>query len=64
MGFEFADMVDGTFCVFCVGESFVVALGVVAWCMTWVRRRGLLPFAIYRVVAGAAVLLWLARAGG
>jgi hypothetical protein len=29
MDFEFADMVDGTFCVFCVGETFVVALVVV-----------------------------------
>lgn len=29
MDFEFADMVDGTFCIFCVGESFVVALVVV-----------------------------------
>ncbi|MFI5166504.1 MAG: undecaprenyl-diphosphate phosphatase [Thermoanaerobaculales bacterium] len=41
--------------------SFIVAYGVVAWFMSWVRRRGFAPFAIYRIVAGAAVLLWLAR---
>src|SRR5262249_50780435 len=36
--------------------SFVVAWAVVAWFMHWVRRHGFLPFAIYRIVAGAAVL--------
>jgi undecaprenyl-diphosphatase len=38
--------------------SFVVAYGVVAWFMAWVRRRGFAPFAIYRIVIGAAVLWW------
>jgi undecaprenyl-diphosphatase len=38
--------------------SFVVAYGVVAWFMSWVRTRGFTLFAIYRVVAGAAVLWW------
>ena len=32
--------------------SFVVALGVVAWFMRWVRARGFVPFAIYRIVLG------------
>ena len=40
--------------------SFVVAWGVVAWFMDWVRTRGFAPFAIYRMAAGAAVLAWLA----
>jgi undecaprenyl-diphosphatase len=38
--------------------SFIVAYGVVAWFMQWVRNRGFVPFAIYRIVVGAAVLLW------
>lgn len=38
--------------------SFIVALGVVAWFMNWVRRRGFTPFAIYRIVVGIAVLVW------
>ena len=38
--------------------SFIVAYGVVAWFMSWVRARGFLPFAIYRIVAGTAVLWW------
>jgi undecaprenyl-diphosphatase len=42
--------------------SFIVAYGVVAWFMDWVRRRGFAPFAIYRIAAGAAVLLWVVRA--
>jgi undecaprenyl-diphosphatase len=39
--------------------SFVVALAVIAWFMSWVRKRGFAPFAIYRLVVGTAVLLWL-----
>jgi undecaprenyl-diphosphatase len=38
--------------------SFIVAYGVVAWFMNWVRNRGFVPFAIYRIVAGAAVSWW------
>ncbi|HTO12032.1 MAG TPA: undecaprenyl-diphosphate phosphatase [Candidatus Binatia bacterium] len=41
--------------------SFVVAYGVVVWFMAWVRTRGFAPFAIYRIVVGAAVLWWAAR---
>ncbi len=44
--------------------SFAVAYGVVAWFMSWVRRRGFAPFAVWRILAGSAVLLWMARAGG
>jgi undecaprenyl-diphosphatase len=39
--------------------SFVVALAVIAWFMGWVRKHGFTPFALYRVVAGIAVLAWL-----
>jgi undecaprenyl-diphosphatase len=38
--------------------SFIVAYFVVAWFMNWVRRRGFVPFAIYRLVVGALVLVW------
>ncbi|HXQ26174.1 MAG TPA: undecaprenyl-diphosphate phosphatase [Candidatus Acidoferrales bacterium] len=41
--------------------SFIVAYGSVAWFMAWVRRRGFAPFAIYRIIVGAAVLLWISR---
>ena len=41
--------------------SFVVALGVVAWFMNWVRQRGFTPFAIYRIIVGIAVLVWLMK---
>ena len=37
--------------------SFIVALAVVAWLMNWVRQRGFVPFAIYRIVLGVGVLL-------
>jgi undecaprenyl-diphosphatase len=41
--------------------SFVVAYGAVAWFMAWVRKRGFVPFAIYRIVVGALVLIYAAR---
>src|SRR5262249_16916435 len=37
--------------------SFVVAAGVVAWFMNWVRARGFTPFALYRIVL--AVILFV-----
>jgi undecaprenyl-diphosphatase len=39
--------------------SFVVAYASVAWLMSYVRRRGFVPFAIYRIIAGAAILIGL-----
>jgi undecaprenyl-diphosphatase len=39
--------------------SFIVAYGTVAWFLAWVRRHGFVPFAVYRLVAGAAVLAWM-----
>ena len=41
--------------------SFIVALAVVAWFMRWVRTRGFVPFAIYRVILGIVMLVSLAR---
>jgi undecaprenyl-diphosphatase len=41
--------------------SFVVAYGVVAWFMRWVRVGGFTPFALYRIAVGAAVLAWALR---
>jgi len=39
--------------------SFIVAYGVVAWFIRWVRSRGFVPFAIYRIIVGVAVLGWV-----
>ncbi|PYL06548.1 MAG: UDP-diphosphatase [Verrucomicrobia bacterium] len=36
--------------------SFFVALAVVAWFMQWVRTRGFVPFAVYRIGLGLVVL--------
>ena len=41
--------------------SFLVAYASVAWFMAWVRRRGFAPFAVYRIVLGIALLVWLLR---
>jgi undecaprenyl-diphosphatase len=41
--------------------SFIVALAVVAWFMRWVRARGFVPFAIYRIILSIALFALLAR---
>ncbi len=43
--------------------SFIVAYAVVAWFMNWVRKRGFVPFAVYRIVVGVIVLLWIMKLG-
>ena len=41
--------------------SFIVAYGSVAWFMGYVRKRGFAPFAIYRIIVGALVLVFAAK---
>ena len=41
--------------------SFLVALAVVAWFMSWVRARGFTPFALYRIILGITLLVLIAR---
>jgi undecaprenyl-diphosphatase len=44
--------------------SFLVAYATVAWFMAWVRRRGFVPFAVYRIVVGIFVLAFATRLAG
>lgn len=44
--------------------SFIVAYVVVAWFMDWVKQRGFVPFAIYRIIAGIGVLVWAMKSAG
>ena len=44
--------------------SFVVAYGSVAWFMTWVRKHGFVPFAVYRIILGILVLVLVSKLGG
>jgi undecaprenyl-diphosphatase len=41
--------------------SFIVAYAVVAWFMNWVRKRGFVPFAVYRIALGIVVFAWAAK---
>ena len=43
--------------------SFIVAYASVAWFMAYVRKHGFVPFAVYRIIVGIAVLVWLAKLG-
>ena len=44
--------------------SFIVAYASMAWFMARVRRRGFVPFAVYRIVLGIVVLMLAKRLGG
>jgi len=44
--------------------SFFVAWAVVAWFMNWVRNRGFVPFAVYRIVLGIFLIVLLMRGFG
>ncbi|WP_341974884.1 undecaprenyl-diphosphate phosphatase [Microbacterium sp. LWO13-1.2] len=41
------------------GIAFVVALGVIAFFMNWISKRSFLPFVIYRILLGVALLVLL-----
>ena len=41
--------------------SFIVAYASVAWFMSYVRKHGFVPFAIYRIILGMLVLLLMSR---
>lgn len=41
--------------------AFFSALAVVAWFLRWVRRHGFMPFAIYRIVLGLLLLVFIVR---
>lgn len=44
--------------------SYIVAYLSVAWFMGYVRKRGFAPFAVYRIVVGALVLVFASRLAG
>jgi undecaprenyl-diphosphatase len=39
--------------------SFIIAWAVVAWFMNWVRTRGFVPFAVYRIALGILLIVLL-----
>jgi len=44
--------------------SFIVAYASVAWFMAYVRKHGFVPFAVYRIIVGSMVLVWISKLGG
>lgn len=39
--------------------AFIVGLGAIAAIMAWLTKRTFAPFALYRVIAGMALLVWI-----
>jgi undecaprenyl-diphosphatase len=44
--------------------SYIVAYASVAWFMAYVRKHGFVPFAVYRIIVGALVLVFASKLGG
>ncbi|AUG54238.1 undecaprenyl-diphosphate phosphatase [Thalassospira marina] len=42
-----------------IGFSFITALITIAVLMSWLKRASFTPFAIYRILLGAALLVWV-----
>ena len=61
-----ADMTSHQWTVLAIGfvVSFIVAYASVAWFMAYVRKHGFVPFAIYRILVGAAVLAMASKLTG
>jgi undecaprenyl-diphosphatase len=45
-----------------LGASFIVAWAVIAAFLAYLKKRGLVPFGVYRILVGTAVFLLLSRA--
>lgn len=43
--------------------SFIVAWAVNRWFINWVKKRGFLPFALYRIIFGSALLVYVLTRG-
>ena len=40
--------------------AFLAGLGAIAFLLDWLKRHGMLPFVVYRVLLGIALLVWAA----
>ncbi len=43
--------------------SFIVAWAINQWFINWVKKHGFAPFAIYRILLGAGLLVWIFTSG-
>jgi undecaprenyl-diphosphatase len=46
------------------GLSFITALIAIAMLMSWLKRSTFTPFAIYRILLGGGLLVWIYGYGG
>ena len=56
--YESGDIRLGLDALIAAGASCVVALLAIALLIRWLRRAGFMPFVIYRILLGAAMLYW------
>ena len=58
--YESGDLRLGLDAVVAAAISFAVAFLAITLMVSWLRRAGFLPFVIYRLLVGAALLIWIA----
>jgi undecaprenyl-diphosphatase len=58
--YQSGDLRLGLDAVIAAAISFAVAFLAITLMVSWLRRAGFLPFVIYRLVVGAALLIWIA----
>jgi len=57
--YEAGDISLGLDAAFAAGVAFVAALISISVMMAWLRRAGFMPFVIYRILLGGALLAWI-----
>ena len=53
------DLILGIDVLIAVSVSFLAALASISIMMAWLTRVGFMPFVIYRVILGLALLIWV-----
>ena len=53
------DLILGIDVLIAVSVSFLAALASISIMMAWLTRVGFMPFVIYRVILGVALLIWV-----
>jgi undecaprenyl-diphosphatase len=40
--------------------AFLAGIGAIAFLLNWLKRHGMLPFVVYRVILGVVLIVWAA----
>lgn len=60
--YDLGDLALGTDALIAAGLAFVSALAAIALMMRWLKTATFTPFAVYRIILGGGLLIWLSYA--